>query len=269
MFFLIIEILVILLFIIFLFIFKEKFIKKILFYSVIFAFVFELFGVLFGGYVYNPGFLITIFKIPIFIILSWGLIITTSYLLIKKLTNHKLTVAVLVTLSVLAIDLFFEIISVHLNFWTWNNNVVNAYLNVDPSNFIGWMLVTFCFIYFYEKKPIYSIFFGFVSYLILGFILFKVFSLIQNINLYLPAIIIFSFFVTFGFILFNKYKKKEKFIFKNNQKEIVLLYLFRLPYILVGIIGFFIYKLYNFNFAIILISIGVLIEIIFYYLLNK
>jgi len=279
MFFIIIEILVILFFIFFLIIFKEREKRRLLFYSIIFAFLFELFGVVFGGYTYNSNFLIAILKVPIFITLSWGLIITSSYFLIKKIIPHKLTIALLTSIYVLSLDLFFEIISVHFNFWNWGFVTNINYLNIDPSNFIGWLLVTFCFIYFYERKPYYSIPLGLISYLVLGYIL-KVISDVLNlsvIDIYLPVIIIFIIFVVLAIVLFKRHKIKNNLSKQNTninlnsnfKLEKYLLYIFRLPYIFIGVFGFFIYRLYNYNLAIYLLILAILIEFIFYFLLKK
>lgn len=285
MFFLAIEILVVLFFIFFLIIFKEREKRRLLFYSVVFAFLFELFGVVFGGYIYNSNFLFSILKVPLFIALSWGLIITSSYFLIKKITSDSLAIAILTSIYVLSLDLFFEMVSVYFNFWNWGFVTNINYLNIDPSNFIGWILVTFCFVYFYERKQNWSVPLGFISYLAIGYVLKLIsdFFKLSLINIYLPVIIIFIFFVVLGIVLYRKNVTKVKRNLSKENKDLKLnsnlnlkqkyekyfLYLFRLPYILVGVFGFYIYKLYNYNLAIIFLSLAIVIEITFYFLLKK
>ena len=265
MIFTLIEIAIIILFALFYIFFKTK--RKMLIYSLIFSAIFELLGVLSNGYTYNFNFSFSIFNVPLFIILSWSIIIVTSYTLVSKITNHRLTKAFICALSVISVDLVFEASSVALGLWKWNTFSNTLYANINPFNFIGWLLVSFLFIYFYEKKPIYSIILGIPVYMLIGVFYFglSMISIIKNTNPYLTLVIIYLIFIIFSITLYVKHRIHERN--KLNLKELVEIWLFRLPFFLFGIIACIIVGDYSYPFVLLIMFIGLVQEMIIYVLI--
>ena len=246
----IINLIVIFLFLFCFYYFKNH--RKLMIFSIIYAFVFEFFAVYLGGYIYNSP--VNVFKIPLYILLSWSIIITSSYYLISQITKEKFTKAFLVSIYVLALDLVFEASAVFLKLWEWN---VNNLLLIDPANFIGWLLVVFSFILAYEYRPYLSVFIGFFVYLILGFLYKTIFELVKInlLNGYFPVILLFLIFVFFSVYLLRKN------ISKNLKNGYLVVFSIRFVYYFFGV---FIALSYNFffnSFYLILLLIAILIEV--------
>jgi len=260
-----IELVVILLFILIFLFFKNK--RKMLIYSLVFSTIFELLGLLSNGYSYNENFSFSIFNLPLFVVLSWSIIITTSYTLVSKITTHRLTKAFICSLSVISLDLVFEAPSVAIGLWKWNNFSNSIFANINPFNFIGWLLVSFLFVYFYEKKPIYSLVFGLPVYVLIGLIHLglSIVKIIANINPYIMLLILYLAFLIFSIILYSKHRVKEKY--KLNLKELVLIFLFRAPFFLFGILMYIWKGDFSLIFVLLIMFIGVIQEIILYILI--
>ena len=236
-------------------------------YSLIFSAIFELLGVISRGYSYNQNFLYSIFNVPLFIILSWSIIIVTSYTLVSKITKHRFTKALICALSVISVDFIFEAPSVALGLWKWTNFSNILFANINPFNFIGWLLVSFLFIYFYEKKPINSLIIALPLYLLIGIIHIGLsfIPIIKNINPYIVLAILYLLFVLFAIVLFIKNRIREKN--KLNLKELLEIWLFRLPFFLFGIIACIIIGDYSSPFVLLLMFIGLVQEMIIYILI--
>jgi hypothetical protein len=261
MHFYIIEFVIIILFILTLIHFRKN--KRFLIFSFIFACLFEIFGVFISGYLYSNDFLLNIYGVPIFIILSWVIILTTSYNLISTITNHKLTKAILVSLSATALDLVFEASAVFLNFWTWKVTVPNILVSIDPANFIGWMIVSFCFVYLYELNYKAGMLFSFPFYVFLGISYKIIYDLIfknSNIDPFFPFFLLFTFvFVLAVYLLYKNYKFS-----KNNLWWYS--FLLRVPFLIFGVFFSIKFKLFIDNYILLFIVMGLLIEIVFLYL---
>ncbi|MEK7079638.1 MAG: carotenoid biosynthesis protein [Patescibacteria group bacterium] len=110
-------------------------------------------GTFFGGlYVYKPQ--MSLFNVPIFVILFWAVFIYVGYSLTNsflywlkikkpyiKLNNFRI-LPLLVLLDgyfVVAIDLFLDPIAVKSGNWTWLEG--GSYFGVPWGNFFGWFLV--------------------------------------------------------------------------------------------------------------------------------
>ncbi|MEM4245111.1 MAG: carotenoid biosynthesis protein [Candidatus Nanoarchaeia archaeon] len=155
MFSTLIEIGIIALFIINIFLAKRTKKLDLLIISTIFAAFFEnLHVILFqnyqGGYYYED-FLLMVWKTPLFVILSWGIIILNAYLIATKLTNKKSRVFLIPVLA-LMVDLALEFFAVKQGYWTWIGYSHNMGLHgVPASNFISWMLITLALVFSYEQ----------------------------------------------------------------------------------------------------------------------
>jgi hypothetical protein len=261
MHFYLIEFVIIILFIITLLHFRKNI--KFSIFAFIFACFFEIFGVFISGYLYSQDFLLTVFNVPIFIILSWVIILTTSYNLISTITKHRLTKAILVSLSATALDLVFEASAVFLGFWSWKITVPNILVSIDPANFIGWMIVSFCFVYLYDYDYRYSILFSFPFYLFIG-IFYKIIfeSLFNNLNID-PFFSFFLLFTVFFFLGVCLLYKNYRFS-KNNLWWYS--FLLRIPFLLFGLFISILFKLFIDKYILLFIIMGLLIEITFLYL---
>jgi len=112
-------------------------------------------GVIFGGnYVYKQNQL-TLFSVPLSVVLYWAVFIYTGYCLVnsflvwfeKKKPNtgqRNLWVVPLLIIAdgllVVAIDLFMDPIEVYKGSWIWLDG--GPYFGIPIGNFVGWFLVT-------------------------------------------------------------------------------------------------------------------------------
>ena len=112
-------------------------------------------GVIFGGnYVYKQNQL-TLFSVPLSVVLYWAVFIYTGYCLVnsflvwfeKKKPNirqHNLWLVPLLIIAdglvVVAIDLFMDPIQVYKGNWVWLEG--GPYFEIPIGNFVGWFLVT-------------------------------------------------------------------------------------------------------------------------------
>jgi len=260
-----IELIVILMFILIFLFFKDK--RKMLIYSLVFSTVFELLGLLSNGYSYNDNFSFSIFNLPLFVVLSWSIIIVTSYTLVSKITNHRLTKAFICSLSVISVDLVFEAPSVTIGLWKWNTFSNSIFANINPYNFIGWLCVSFLFVYFYEKKPIYSLVLALPVYVLIGVIHLglSMIKIIANINPFIMLFILYLAFVISSIVLYSKHKIKDKY--KLNIKELVLIFLFRIPFFLFGITVYIWRRDFSLIFVLLIMFIGIVQEVVLYMLI--
>lgn len=151
-----IEIGVILLFILNIYLGKKTKKLDLLLIATIFAAFFEnlhilLFQNYMGGYVYSNEFLFLIYKTPLFVILSWGIIISNAYIIATKLTN-KVARIFLVPILVVMVDFALEFFAVNQGYWTWMGyESTQGLFGAPASNFISWMLITLALVFCYEQ----------------------------------------------------------------------------------------------------------------------
>ncbi len=151
-----IEIGVILLFILNVYLAKKTKKLDLLIISTIFAALFEnlhviLFQNYIGGYYYSEEFLILVYKTPLFVILSWGIIILNAYLIATRLTN-KVARVFLTPILVVMVDLALEFFAVRQGYWTWvGYESTQGLFGVPASNFIAWMLITLAIVFTYDQ----------------------------------------------------------------------------------------------------------------------
>ncbi|MFH1332318.1 MAG: carotenoid biosynthesis protein [archaeon] len=156
MFHLFVELGIILLFIFNIYIAKKTKKLDLLIIATVFAALFEnLHVILFqnqvGGYYYSEQFLLFIYKTPLFVILSWGIIILNAYLIATKLTN-KVGRIFLTPILVLLVDFALEFFAVKQGYWTWiGYDATQGLFGVPASNFISWMLITLALVFCYDE----------------------------------------------------------------------------------------------------------------------
>lgn len=241
----------------------------LLIYSSIFALIFENLNIILfhnssGGYVYATNF-IMIFKVPLFVILSWGIIILTSFIISEKITKNKFKQIFLIPFFTVILDLAFESSAVANNLWIWKNEIYNGLLTIPAENFIGWLIVSFSFaityIYLNKKLKFLSSFLGyflFILFSIIPFTISEIFKL-NNIGKYILFFIIFIIFILIGSNKLNKNVKKI-------EKEYYVIILLRLPFYLFPII-FFQYWI-NDIFSIIIYLLMIIIEVTIHFYMS-
>ena len=154
--FLIIELASIILFTIYFIHAKRNFNLKFLFLALFYAFLFENLSIIFfagveGGYYYNDNFSLSIHKTPLFIVLLWSLILYSSYQIIRNVVGRD-SFIFLLPIYVLALDIVMDVVAVRMNLWTWIGfEVYSGFFSVPASNYIGWLLTSFFFIFTWEK----------------------------------------------------------------------------------------------------------------------
>lgn len=156
MFSALIEIGIILLFILNIYLAKKTKKLDLLIIATIFAALFEnlhviIFQNYMGGYYYSSQFLLNIYKVPLFIILSWGMIILNSYIIASRLTNKVAKLFLIPVLAVLA-DFALEFFAVKNGYWVWiGYDSTMGLFGVPASNFISWMLITLTLVFCYDE----------------------------------------------------------------------------------------------------------------------
>ncbi len=208
---------------------------KFLLLALLYAFIFENLSIIFfagveGGYYYNDNFLFFIHKTPLFIVLLWSLILYSSYEIIGKIFNKKQALF-LIPLYVLSLDIVMDVIAVKLNLWTWIGfEDYNVFFSVPASNYIGWLLTSFFFVFTWEKlKNKGKLLFlqPFLAYLLFVLSILPLHFLKINFfddNLYWQYTVLFLLVLLF-LVLFI-FQKQDKS--KQNSKSDYLLFLVRI-----------------------------------------
>jgi uncharacterized membrane protein len=151
-----IEVGIILLFILNIYIAKKTKKLDLLIIATVFAAFFEnlhviIFQNYMGGYYYNTQFLLNLYKVPLFVILAWGIIILNAYLIATKLTN-KVAKLFLIPILVVMVDFALEFFAVKKGYWVWiGYDAGQGLFGVPASNFISWMLITIALVFCYEE----------------------------------------------------------------------------------------------------------------------
>lgn len=99
-----------------------------------------------GSYFYDERLILLVIETPLFIILSWGIIFYSSYVLAKGLTKNFWARALSVPLLATIIDLAMDPVATKMGVWTWvGYGEADGILGVPLANFMGWYLVIFAF----------------------------------------------------------------------------------------------------------------------------
>lgn len=245
---LVIEWFIILLYIVTFICARKVSLSRFVIYATLFACFFEnlnvkLFKDVEGGYSYSSDFTLFIFQTPLFVILSWGIILVGSYALAKGIGLGRAQRIFFVPLSALVIDFVLEGMSVMQSYWTWHGFTYGGLLgSIAPGNFVGWLGVAFGFIFVYDcfSCKWLSIFLGYLGFLFVGALskTMNVFFSWDGMKGYYSFIIIFGLFIIGHLVALHKQKD---FTFKRWH---YLLLGTRVPFFVAGFIlhyrsGFF------------------------------
>ncbi len=199
-------------------------IKKLdfLVHASIFAFIFENLNVLFfsnsvSGYFYSGEFLMYLLEVPLFIILSWGILLLGAHLVSLKLHMSKVSRVFFVSFFVALIDFVVEGISVNMGYWVWTgaSGGSSVFGSIAAANFVGWLGVCFGFILCYEylSKKWLSMFLGYFVFLALGAVSMTISWIFGDDGYISLGIILFLFF---GFWIYFYHKND---ILKKNRGD--------------------------------------------------
>jgi len=232
--------------------------------SFIYAIIFENLNMLFseghtGGYFYNESFHFFIFNTPLFIIMSWSIIIYTAMLLTDLLPIKESSKPFIDSLLIVLIDLAIDVIAIRLFLWTWTNYSFNeAWFGVPANNFIGWLLTSFSFSLFYRNfskiKNKYLIYLTpIASYLLFFIIMIPLVYIEDLLNLSKNQQLLVFLFLIIIFISRIKYQKIKT---KANKFTLYLIDVVRYSYYIFALLGLILLKVYLEN--IIIIFLGIL-----------
>ncbi len=213
-----------------------------------------------------------VFRVPLFIILAWGILLLGAYLLALKLRMSKVSRVFFIPLFVSLVDFVIEGVSVSLGYWEWLGveGGGSLFFSILPANFVGWIGVSFGFILCYEyfERKWISSFLGYGIFLIVGLFfesVSRVFGFVGH-EKYFALIIVLFCFVYFWVYFYHRNK-----VLKKNRKEFrvdfsyakwvvrmrVVFYLFALFY--------FIWNRHYFDFVyFVVILVAILIEVYFF-----
>lgn len=100
-----------------------------------------------GSYFYDPRLILSVIDTPIFIILSWGAVFYSAYILVQGLAARGWIKILTLPLLVLILDLPVDPVATRLGLWTWvDYGPADGILGVPLTNFIGWYLVMLAFV---------------------------------------------------------------------------------------------------------------------------
>lgn len=123
--------------------------------AAVYATIFENFNMLLAGsdiagYFYNPEFVVFIWDTPLFVILSWSMLIVSSWIVAQRIYSTQWQQILSATLLVLLIDLSIDIFAIRLDFWNWiGYGWSDGFFGVPSANYAGWFLVTIIFFMVY------------------------------------------------------------------------------------------------------------------------
>lgn len=231
---------------------KDKKNLKLVFYLLIYAFLFENLHVilsknLVGGYFYDSQFILIGYT-PLFIILSWAMIIYSSMTITNSFSFSESSKPFVDALLTVLIDLIVDVPAIRLGFWVWNSyGISDGWFGVPANNFIGWLIVTFAFCYFwrnYSKKlgplviPI-----AYLLCFIIGLLIIRPIEMLLNLSKNQELLIFAGLIIMFLTIIKLKNKK-----IKRIKKIPFIVYLIRLVFFVFGILSLLILGIYKESF---------------------
>lgn len=99
-----------------------------------------------GSYSYNAQFHVFIDQVPLFVVLSWAVILWTAMQISDATalrTRHKIACDAVLAVG---LDLAFDATAIRHNFWFWHGvGFDQAWFGIPAGNFFGWMFVALAF----------------------------------------------------------------------------------------------------------------------------
>jgi len=101
-----------------------------------------------GSYFYHEALAPVVIETPLFVILSWPIIVYGAYILAQALTKKFWAQALTVPLLAVIIDFLMDPVAARMGLWTWVGYGGNdGILGVPLANFMGWYFVVFAFMF--------------------------------------------------------------------------------------------------------------------------
>ncbi|MBU5689780.1 MAG: carotenoid biosynthesis protein [Candidatus Aenigmatarchaeota archaeon] len=241
--------------------------------SVIYAILFENMNIILsqdqpGSYYYNKNFTFNILHVPLFVVLSWSIIIYSSKKISQNIPIKYYSTFFVSSLLVLMIDLSLDIVAIRLYYWYWNGYKFNeGFFGVPANNYLGWLLVSFVFYTVYEILKTKKI----------NFLIKSTMTLLASYSIFL-----FLFLAINSINKIAGFDKQQQFITLAIFASIFLLFIrlehkkiklelfsfaIRMPFYIFGLVNILILKIYNENIVILLITIlFILFELILFLL---
>jgi len=125
--------------------------------SMLFAFFFENSAVILskdsvGGYHYSDMFHFYLLHTPLFVILSWSLIISSTYFYLKTTRIPERLIPIFTGLLALKFDLSMDIFAIRFRFWFWKGySFSDGFFGIPGNNYLGWLLVSWIFVLVYQR----------------------------------------------------------------------------------------------------------------------
>lgn len=115
------------------------------------GFLAEVIGIhtalLFGHYTYGSALGWQLFRVPLIIGLNWLMLVYTAGHTVNYFQRFPWWVrATMGATLMVALDYFIEPVAVHLDFWSWQANVIPL------SNFVGWFLVALVLQFYFQHS---------------------------------------------------------------------------------------------------------------------
>jgi uncharacterized membrane protein len=193
-----------------------------------------------GSYYYNPNLSFFIFDLPVFVALAWSSLIYSTYFLTESIGVKEFSKPFVDALLVVLVDLAVDVFAIRFGFWHWRGySLTEGWFGVPASNFIGWLLVVFFFMFFYRRisqlkiKPSAKYALQFLSILPAYLLELASFSILEPLAAVLTKkyeLLVFLFLVAV-FLFFIRKGKKNK-----NPRENIHLFV-RVPFYLFGFYG--------------------------------
>lgn len=127
--------------------------KQLIFYFLLIAligFITEVLGVattyVFGYYKYGNALGFKFLNVPLVIAFNWALLVSCASIVSDKLTNKLGFKAIIAATITTAIDFLIEQVAARLDFWYFTNNIAGWH------NYIAWFVITFCCVWFFNKR---------------------------------------------------------------------------------------------------------------------
>lgn len=99
-----------------------------------------------GSYYYDEHLFLSVVKTPLFVILSWGIIFYSAWILGRGLTNKFWLQVASVPFLATIIDFAMDPVASKMGLWTWiGYGLEDGILGVPFANYIGWYFVIMAF----------------------------------------------------------------------------------------------------------------------------
>lgn len=93
-------------------------------------------GVIFGNYSYGATLGPKLWDVPLAIGLNWVIMIYTTGLFAREVTQNKLHTIIVGALLMTVIDMLIEPVAIKLDFWSWEST------SIPLRNYLGWFLTS-------------------------------------------------------------------------------------------------------------------------------